>query len=349
MNITIIGSGYMGTATAWPLSDNGHHINLVGTHLDHKIIRSCQRHRWHPSLKRALPKNVHPFFLEQLPSALENADLIVSGVNSMGVHWIGRTLAPLIRPGQKIITVTKGLETDAGGAIHILPEVLRAELPPALQERVTIAAIGGPCIAGELAGRRLSVVYFACRELETAHWCADIFQTDYYRILPTDQIVGVEMAVALKNAYALGVNIAKGILSRQGGCDQAGAAMHNLAAALFARGIAEMETFLKAFDAPPAFAHSLAGAGDMYVTSTGGRSARLGAYLGEGKTYTQAKQLLAGETLEAAFIIEQIAKALPSLEQQEHIRPDQIPLMRLLVRLIVENQPVEINLRDLFK
>jgi len=126
MNITIIGSGYMGTATAWPLSDNGHHINLVGTHLDNEIIRSCRRHRWHPSLKRELPKNVHPFFIEQLPAALENADLIVSGVNSMGVHWIGRTLAPLVRPGQKLIAVTKGFETDAGGAVHILPEVLRA-------------------------------------------------------------------------------------------------------------------------------------------------------------------------------------------------------------------------------
>ncbi len=58
---TIIGAGYMGTAMAWPLSDNGHNVNLVGTHLDRKIIQSCQNNGYHPRLKRQLPEGVRSF------------------------------------------------------------------------------------------------------------------------------------------------------------------------------------------------------------------------------------------------------------------------------------------------
>jgi len=54
----ILGAGYMGTAMAWPLSDNGFEIHLIGTHLDGEIIQSCKRKNFHPRLKRYLPKNV---------------------------------------------------------------------------------------------------------------------------------------------------------------------------------------------------------------------------------------------------------------------------------------------------
>ncbi len=53
--IAIVGAGMMGTATSYPLSDNGHDIRLVGTHLDSEIIRSCQEKQYHPRLRRYLP------------------------------------------------------------------------------------------------------------------------------------------------------------------------------------------------------------------------------------------------------------------------------------------------------
>jgi glycerol-3-phosphate dehydrogenase (NAD(P)+) len=69
-NITILGSGLMGTAVAWPLADNGHDVRLVGTHLDAEIIRSCLDSGYHPRLRRQLPPNVRPYYVEQLPEAL---------------------------------------------------------------------------------------------------------------------------------------------------------------------------------------------------------------------------------------------------------------------------------------
>ena len=54
MKIAIVGAGNMGTATAYPLADNGHQVNLIGTHLDNAEIRWCLEHGEHPRLKRPL-------------------------------------------------------------------------------------------------------------------------------------------------------------------------------------------------------------------------------------------------------------------------------------------------------
>lgn len=155
----ILGAGMMGSAVAWPLSDNGYRVNLIGTHLDGEIIKSCKNNRFHPRLKRKIPDQVTPFYIEELETALKGVDFIVSGVNSMGVRWVGQTLAPFMKAGDRIISITKGLETDKDGGVVILPEILRQQLSLDVRERVSLAAVGGPCIAGELAGRRQSCVF----------------------------------------------------------------------------------------------------------------------------------------------------------------------------------------------
>lgn len=341
MKVMILGAGVMGSATSWPLSDNGHEVRLVGTHLDNEIIQSCKESGFHPRLKRQLPKNVSAFFIDEIEKAIENVDFIVSGVNSMGVRWTGQKLAPYLKPGDKIIAVTKGMEADNEGNLLILPEVLRSELPPSIKDEVSLGAIGGPCIAGELAGRRQSSVYFGCREQDAARFMAESFITNYYHVWTTNDIQGLETAVAMKNAYATGVGIASGVLSKSGGVDAAGAYMHNLAAALFAQGCIEMQRMLELTGGNPAFAYGLPGAGDLFVTCQGGRSSLLGKLLGEGKKYEEAVKLMEGETLEAALIVMQMAKALPKLEARKVLSRQQMPFMQLLIDIIVNNKPVE--------
>ena len=108
--VTIVGAGLMGTATAYPLSDNGHEVRLVGTHLDGDIIKSCRDKHYHPRLKRTLPPGVRAYFVEELPEAMEGAEIVLSGVNSLGVHWIGKTIGPHLKPGHLVIAITKGLQ-----------------------------------------------------------------------------------------------------------------------------------------------------------------------------------------------------------------------------------------------
>ncbi len=348
MDIAIVGAGMMGTATAYPLADNGHNVRLVGTHLDGEIIQSCKENHFHPTLKRALPKEVRSFFIEEIGNALEGVEIIVSGVNSLGAHWIGNALAQHLQAGQTIIAITKGLETDANGDLTILPDILRSELPAGVRDQVHYAAVGGPCIAGELAGRRQSCVVFGSRQRETVEWLAGIFRTPYYHIWTTTELVGLELSAALKNAYTLAVGLSAGILENSGGVDASGGHMHNLAAATFAQGVIEIRRMLEIAAAPPYFAASLPGAGDMYVTSAGGRTMRLGRLLGAGNSYSQARQMMAGETLESVEIIRTISVALPKLVAEGILKADEMPLMRKLIDIVVYGGKVELPLDDFF-
>jgi glycerol-3-phosphate dehydrogenase (NAD(P)+) len=349
MNIAIVGAGYMGTATAYPLTDNGHTVRLVGTHLDGDVIKSCQERRYHPKLKRQLPDAVQPFYVEDIAQALDGVDVIVSGVNSIGAHWIGQAIGPHLRPGQLIIAVSKGLEAAENGDLLILPDVLYSELPVSVRGRVNLAAIGGPCIAGELAGRRQSCVVFGSRDRDAVERLAAIFRTSYYHVWTTTDLVGLEICAALKNGYTLGVGMAAGLLERDGGTDAAGAHMHNLAAAIFAQGCTEIERMLQTMGCQRAFAYGLPGAGDLYVTSQGGRSMRLGRLLGLGHPYTEARAIMAGETLEAAEIVRVLGNSLPKLTSRGIVAPEDFPLMRALADVVIHGHPAALPLETFFE
>ena len=347
-NVAIVGAGMMGTATAWPLTDNGHAVRLVGTHLDHNIIKSCKEQRYHPRLKREIPPTVQPYYVDEVAQALNGVDIIVSGVNSEGVHWIGQTIGPHLRPGQLIIAVTKGLEATENGDLLILPDVLVSELPERLRDQVTVAAIGGPCIAGELAARRQSCVVFGSREREAAERLAGTFRTPYYHVWTTTDLLGLELCAALKNAYTLAVGIAAGLLEKTGGPDAADAHMHNLAAALFGQACTEIDFALQLAGGTRAFAYGLPGAGDFYVTCMGGRTVRLGRLLGLGHTFTEAREIMAEQTLEAAMIIRVMGEAIPKLTTRGILAPEDLSLLRALADFVVHDRPIDLPLDAFF-
>ena len=347
--VAIVGAGLMGTAVSFPLCDNGHAVRLVGTHLDGEIITSCCERRWHPGLKREIPATVRPYFVDEMAEALDGAEVIVSGVNSDGVHWIGQALGPHVQPGQVIIAVTKGLQVAENGDLIIFPDVLAGELPSSVRDQVIQAAIGGPCIAGELAGRRESCVFFASRDHDSVEWLAPIFRTPYYHVRTTTDLVPVELCVALKNAYAIAGGWVAGLLEKAGGPDAADAYMHNLAAAIFAQACAEIAYMLQVMGQPPTFAHQLPGAGDLYVTCQGGRNVRLGRLLGLGHTFTEARQMMAGITLEGAQIVRRMGEALPKLQTRGLIGGDDFPLLRSLVDVVVHDGSVNVPLDAFFR
>ncbi len=341
-HIAIVGAGLMGSAVAWPLSDNGHTVSLVGTHLDGDIIDQARKSGFHRTLRRQLPPRVTPYGIEEIEKAVETADLVVSGVNSWGVEWIGETLSRVLKRGRDVIAVTKGLKTTDDGSVQIFPDVIAAYLPEAVRESSHFMAIGGPCIAGELAGRRPTCVLFGARDGAAARRTAELFRTDYYHIWPTADLWSLELAVALKNAYVLGVGIANGMLEAAGGEDGAGARMYNSAAATFAQGLYEMEQILTALGGNGAYAHSLPGAGDQYVTAMGGRTVRLGTLIGRGYRYTEARAEMAGETLESTSIIEAMGRLYPRLRDNRDIRDGSLPLLETLIAAIVGNEQVKL-------
>jgi glycerol-3-phosphate dehydrogenase (NAD(P)+) len=347
-NVAIVGAGKMGSATAWPLADNGHDVRLVGTHLDAEIIQACLETGEHPGLCRRLPAGIRPYYLEQLAAALDGVDLIVSGVNSLGVHWAGRTLAPFLRPGMVVLAVTKGLEAGPDGDLRILPDVLASELPATLRQEVVQAAIAGPCLAAELAARRPSAVIFTAPDEAVLYRLRDLFHNDYYHVWLSTDVVGVEACAALKNAYTVGVGAAGGMLDRAGGPDELGVGMHNLVAAVYGASAWEMSRILDLMGGRPERMVGLSWAADHFVTVTGGRTYRLGRLLGQGLRYTEAREQLGEPTLEGAFALQQMDCALQAWEAQGRIGPDDLPLMRMLCRTITQDQPLTIPWPDLY-
>ena len=339
---TIVGAGYMGTAMAWPLIDNGHAVNLVGTHLDQEIIQSCQKTGYHSRLKRQLPEGVQPFFIEQLENALDGAECIIGGINSNGLRWFGQTIGPHLQEGQSILTVTKGLEVTASGEVLILPEILYTELPENIRDQVYRVAIGGPCIAGELAGRRQTSIVFGSFHQEVAEKLKKQIQTHYYHIKTTSDLLSLEICAALKNAYAMAVGFSLGWLDQQSEPDESNAMAHNMEAAIFATAIGEMERFLEMLGANPHYASGLPGAGDLFVTCQGGRSSKAGRLLGAGIKQADLQTHMPGVTLESVDVVKEIGKSFPALVSRYEVPPESFPLMSALINVIVNKQSPQV-------
>jgi glycerol-3-phosphate dehydrogenase (NAD(P)+) len=346
--ITVVGAGVMGTALTFPAADNGHEARLVGTHLDDEIIESCRSQRYHPRLKRQIPDGVQAYFHQEMGKAIPGADVIVLGINSRGVHWAADVIAPHLQAGQIILMVTKGLESTPNGQLKILPDILHDRLPVGIRDAVEYVAIGGPSIAGELAARRDTSVVFVSRNAEILPRLQQLFATPYYHIFSSTDIVGVEVCVALKNPYALAVGLAAGVLEKQNIPDPAGAKMHNYAAAVFAQGLAETAYLVQHMGGGLETVFSLPGAGDLYVTTQGGRNSRMGRLLGMGMSYSDAVEEMPNETVEGIDAVVAIMPALEQMTARGDIAADALPLLRALYQIVTRNQPVDFDFDHFF-
>ena len=338
--VTIVGAGMMGSAMSWPLADNGHDVRLVGTPLDGEIIQRLGEDGHHLTLDRLVPPNVRPYPVDRLEGALAGADLVISGVSSFGVDWFAAAVGPQLKAGQPVLAVTKGLEDQPNGDLWILPEVLRARFPPHLREDASLNAIGGPCIAHELAARRHTGVVFAGNDPTVLRWLRDQLETPYYHISLSTDLVGVEVCAAMKNAYALGVGLAVGMMEAAG--PDGLAQMYNPQAALFGQAVLEMERLLGVLGGGVHNAHWLPGPGDLYVTVFGGRTVRLGKMLGKGIPFMEASQIMAGVTLESVEITIRVARALPKLAARGLLDLEDFPLLLHLDEIINQAKPVDI-------
>ena len=338
--VTVLGSGIMATALSWPLSDNGHEVRLVGTHLDREIIDSIKETGVHPNLDLKVPETVRAYQLEEAEEAFEGAEVAMSGVNSFGVHWAGERFASLLKPGMMVIAVTKGMEADGDGNLHILPEVLASEVPEDLREQVSWSAIVGPSIAGEVAVRHETCVVFTGREQDVLDRLAATFRTGYYHVWTSTDFVGCEVCAAVKNCYAFGGGFMEGLLDKEGKSD-ARYRRYNYGAALFAQATRELEQWMELLGGDPETPHGLPGVGDMFVTTMGGRNVKAGRFAGAGVPFSEVQnERMKGVTLEGVAAIRVIGGALPMLTERGVVGEEDFPLMRHLHGIVALDEPL---------
>ncbi len=317
--ITIVGAGMMGSAVSLPARDNGHTVRLVGTHLDREIIAHAQKHGEHLTMERPLPEGVAYYQIENLREALVDADAVICGVSSFGVDWFLDTVVPLIPGGVPVLSVTKGLIDREDGTLETFPDYYTRRTGG----RLSFNAIGGPCTSYELADRRHSAVAFCGYDPAVLKRLKALLETEYYHISLSMDVPGVECAVAMKNAYALGVTLAVGMTEQEDGlgCTPA----YNPQAALFGQSIREMAAILRYVGGGAE--NIVYGAGDLYVTVFGGRTRKLGTLLGRGVPFSEAMKELSGITLESVAITRRLINAVSKAVALHKLEQEQFPLL----------------------
>jgi glycerol-3-phosphate dehydrogenase (NAD(P)+) len=325
---------------AVPAGALGHDVDLVGTHLDEAIVRSVAGNGWHPRLGLALPPTTRAYDWTRFPEAMaKTPDLVVLGVSSAGVGWAIDRLAETLRAPIPILMITKGLHAG-GETIEALPAVVARELKARTGLEPPVFAVGGPCIAGELAARRDTRVVVTGATAEAARAAASLFGAQFYHPATSADVIGVEVCAAFKNFYALAVGAAAGRLEAEGRAEN-GAAMHNVAAGLFAQAIAEMATLTEALGGDPATAAGLSGAGDLYVTCLAGRNSRMGRLLGLGRGYSDAKTSdMPDDTVEGAELARALGPTLERMVAAGRLPGEKLPLMTAVLGAINHDRPL---------
>ena len=201
--IIVLGAGVMGSAFAQLLADADNEVFLVGTHLDQDIIDSIQADRTHPRLKVKLPETVQANCYHELGSIMDDrVELVVFGVNSAGVDWAVAQIGASLKAPVPILMLTKGLAVR-NQSIAVLPDMVAQGLSRCDLSGIPVAAVGGPCIAGELAARRESSVVIAHPDAGLLERLLNLVAAPYYHARGSADLIGVEVCAALKNFYTL--------------------------------------------------------------------------------------------------------------------------------------------------
>ncbi len=335
--VTIIGSGMMGSALAFPARENGNTVRLVGTPLDREIIDTCRKNGRHPKFKTDFPDGVEYYQVDEIDTAIAGADLIIGGVSSFGVDWFGDFVLPRLDGSAPVITVTKGLMDTPDGRLLTYPDIWRQKLDK-LGKKLSLNAIGGPCTSYELVAHDQTEVAFCGGDIATLKRIRDIMSTDYYHISVTTDVTGIESAVALKNGYALAIALTIGMNQKERGIDSE---LHfNSQAAVFGQSVREMARLLR-LQGAESLDNLCVGAGDLYVTVYGGRTRLVGILLGRGLDIDEAKAELNGVTLESLVVAERVARAVRVRAEKGELSLDDYPLL-MQVDDILHHSPASI-------
>ena len=319
--ITFVCAGQMNSAITFPAFENGHEVRLVGSPLDRDIIDGLKKDNFHITLKRTLHDGIKYYQIEELEEALKGADLVLGGVSSFGLDWFCDEILPVLPEDVPVLTVTKGMVDLEDGTLVPYPHIFAQRQPEG--KCLNLNAIGGPCTSYELADHDDSHVAFCGKDIETLKYIKSLLETDYYHISLSTDVVGVECAVAMKNAYALGVSLAVGLAEKRDG--KIGSQHYKLLELIGGK--------------PENIIH---GAGDLYVTIFGGRTRKIGTLLGRGLSFEEAMAELQGVTLESIVISTRTARAVRKLAERGIVSLEDFPLLMHVDAII--NQGAEVNI-----
>jgi len=274
MRVAVMGAGSWGSVFSMILSDANCDVTLWArsSAVADDINSTHINHAYQPDL--ILPANV--VATANPDQALAGADLVVLAMPAQTLRSNLTSWSNSIPSQAVIVSLIKGVEL---GTAERMTEVI-AEVAKVKAEQV--AVVSGPNLAHEIAAKEPAATTVACSNEVFARRIQDACTTAYFRPYYTTDVVGVEIAGAVKNVIALANGMAVGLGYGE-----------NSQSALMTRGLAEMSRLGVALGANPLTFAGLAGVGDLIATcqSPLSRNRTIGVYLGEGKTIAQAQTL----------------------------------------------------------
>lgn len=317
MKAVVLGSGGWGTALALVLCDNGHDVTLW-SHNPAKAASMCET-RENPLLKGvALPESLR---ITGDLDCLEGAELVVCASPSFAVRETGRKAAPYLKPETVLVTVSKGIERDTNLRMsQILQETT--------QYKCKVVALSGPSHAEEVGLRLPTGCVSACPDRTAARFVQDAFMNDCFRVYTSYDIIGVELAAALKNVIALSCGICSGLGFQD-----------NTKALLMTRAMAEITRLGEQLGGTRRTFGGLAGMGDLIVTCTSmhSRNNRAGILIGQGKCAKEAMEEV-GAVVEGYYA----AESIHQLAEREGI---EMPISRCAYEILYQGkQPRDVVL-----
>lgn len=313
--VAILGAGSWGTALASVLQHSGP-IRLWARDrtLADRIRTDGENARYLPGIP--LPDRLT--VTHDLASALAGAAVVVFAVPSSGMAAVAGRAAPLLDAGALIVSAAKGIEEESG---QRMSEIIARECTNLDPDR--IVALSGPNLAMEVARGLPTATVCASATQACAEACRRLWMGPSLRVYTSADIVGVELAGAMKNVIAIGAGVCEGM----GYGD-------NSRAALMTRGLAEITRLGTRLGAEQATFLGLAGVGDLIATggSRLSRNYRVGLGLGRGKSL---------ETILAE--IGQVAEGVPTTRAMcrlAEMTGTDMPVSQAIHAVLFEGAPV---------
>ena len=271
MRILTLSAGVWGTTLSVLLAENGHDVTVW--EYSGKVVEEIRRTGHHPRLPH-MPIPSQIAFSTDLAQALAGREVVLCVVPAEHVRSTLSQLAQQGYAGQIVIMASKGIEQ---GSMALLADVAREVLGPSAEGRIGL--LSGPTIAWEVSQGVPTAITASAADPAVARTIQGLFHSPRFRVYTQTDMVGVELASALKNviAIACGINDGLGL----------GA---NSKAALITRGLWEITRLGTRLGARAETFYGLAGIGDLVVTctSTHSRNRTFGELLGKGMPPAQA-------------------------------------------------------------
>jgi glycerol-3-phosphate dehydrogenase (NAD(P)+) len=267
--LAVVGGGSWGTALAAHLARCGHEVRLWVRDSVHAeaLARTRMAPAYLPGV--SLPEGVA--VSSDLARAVAGAPTALVALPAAACRAVYAAARRHLAPGAVLVSATKGLEQQS---LLRMTEV-------AAQEAAghPLAVLSGPSFALEVAQGQPTAVVVASAELAVAETVQQAVSSSSFRAYSSDDVVGVELAGALKNVIAIAAGIVTGLGYGQ-----------NTVAALVTRGLAEITRLAVALGGRGDTLAGLAGLGDLVLTCTGAlsRNRQVGQALGAGRTLPEA-------------------------------------------------------------